>query len=224
MTRVGLLLGAAYRSRWDEARQHGECARAAAQTCRDDGMGSFGGAFLGWVLAEMGELEAALAVGAAAVDCAPTVHFKGWATAFHDATRCRTDDAGTALPALTEATRAIEVSGHASGHALIALLLAEARVRNQRYDELLPETLALRTAALRMPYPWVAAGALGVLAERELATGAREDAAHSFQQAAREYSSIGAVDRATRASDRAMAAASGDGLGRLGHIGSGVSG
>lgn len=198
---LGLLLAAIYRGRFADATNWAQRARCAAERGRDDGMAAFADAFLAFVHYERGDDPAAIAAGRRGLAGAPTRYFEGWAATFMAAAMVRTGGGSSALETLSQAVRYADDAGHLSGYCLVALLEAEAMVREGHLAKAAHAATELRARALAMPYPYVAGGALLVTAECALQRGAREEAASVFALAERELGAIGAEHRARQARD-----------------------
>ncbi|MBI2799878.1 MAG: AAA family ATPase [Gammaproteobacteria bacterium] len=206
---VALLLCAAFRGRWPEAVRHGERARDVGLAAHDDGMASFGGGFLAWVLYEMGDASAAMAEAQAAFNIAPTNYFKGWSATFMAAAMARLGQAEEAVNILEQAVGYAEQAGHLSGYALVALLRGEARVHAGEFDQAWREMDALRALVVSLPYSFVAAGALQVQAECALHTNRAPLALELFRLAETEFAAIDAAHRVAQVragAERAMRA------------------
>lgn len=195
---LGLMLAAVYRSDWEAARRHGEAARNAGRDSHDDGLASFGGAFLAWLNYERGDFDGAVREGREALALAPTQYFKGWAGTFMAAAMARVGDPAQALAVLEQSVSYAEQAGHVSGYALIALLRAEARILVGQYALAEREAQSLRALVATMPYPFVAAGALQVQAECAQLTGDAPRAASLFAAAVAEFDAVGASHRSVR--------------------------
>jgi len=193
---IGLLLAAAYRGRWPEARQLGEHARTIALAGHDEGMASFAGSFLAWVSYEAGDDDACVAHGNAALAIAPTDYFRGWAATFMAAGMARSGQTADAIRILDQAVGYAAAAGHVSGYALVALLRGEARIHAQEFETAWREMDELRTLVQAMPYPYVHAGSFQVQAECALRTGRPAEALRLFERAWAEFSAIDASHRA----------------------------
>ena len=206
-TNVGLLLCAAYRVRWTEARMYGERACDVGHAAHDDGLTSFSAGFLAWCRYEQGDDVAAVEEARAAVNLAPTNYFKGWAATYMAAAMARLGQAAEAIDILDPAVGYAEQGGHVFGYALVAFLRGEARIHARQFDQAQQEMEALRALALTIPYPFVAAGALQVLGECAQHTGRAAEAFALFRQAEKEFDTIDAAHRVAQVragADRAM--------------------
>lgn len=190
---VAMLLCDLYRGRWRAAQRHGEQARDIGILARDDGMAAFGGAFLSYALSQSGDSAGAIVAGQAAFTIAPTDYFRGWALAFMASARCSVGQDAEALGILEYAVGLARDSGHMGGYTLIALLLAEARLPAGQHEVARAEAEVLRTHALQIGYPLVAAGALRVQAEAQLTNGQPQQALAAFICAQQEYAAIDAA-------------------------------
>jgi len=195
---IGLMLSAVFQGDWVAARTYGEQARDVGLAADDDGLASFGGAFLTWLHYEMGEDALAIDEGRRAVERAPTQYFKGWAATFMAAAMARAGAADEAIGILDQSVGYAEQAGHLSGYALIALLRAEARVQAGQYALAQREAQSLRALVATMPFPFVAAGALQVQAVCAACLGEEQSADVMYAAAGAEYEAVGAGHRLHR--------------------------
>ena len=196
---VGLLLCAVSRGQWRVAEEHGAQARQVGIAAKDDGLACYGGSFLSYALCEKGDAAGAIAVAEAALAVAPTAYFRGWASIHLAAALCRTGVTDPALGMLEQGVELARASAHFGGYTLVALQLLEARLDAADYGRAKTEGEALREFAQRVSCPFVAAGALHVLAEVELQAGRTQRALPLFEQAQREFAAIEALHRAALA-------------------------
>ena len=192
---VGLMFCAAFRGRWSAALKYAERARDVGLVAHDDGMASFGGAFLAWVMYERGDDAAAVTEAQTALAIAPTNYFKGWSATYMAAAMARLGQAEDAMGILEQAVGYAEHAGHISGYTLVALIRGEARIYAGQFDQAQQEMGALRALALTIPYPFVAAGALQVQAECAVRTGRPRQGLELFRQAEEEFKAIDAGHR-----------------------------
>jgi predicted ATPase len=103
----------------------------------------------------------------------------------------------TEVPLDTSPDQALaRASAHLGGYTLVALQLLEARLDAADYGRAQAEGEALREFAQQVSCPFVAAGALLVLAELELQAGRAQRSLPLFEQAQREFTAIEALRRA----------------------------
>ncbi len=196
---VGLMQCQKFRGRWRAAIAHSEQARDVGVIAGDDGLAAFGGAFLADALYESGDTAAAIAAGQTAIAVAPTDYFRGWALAYTAIARCAGGQDAEALGILDYAVGLARDAGHVSGSILIGLALSEARLRAGQHAQAGAEARAIREHAQNIGFPYVAAGALQVLAEIALLDGDPTQAAAMFRQAQAEHIAIDSRLRAAHA-------------------------
>ncbi|MGD9602081.1 MAG: AAA family ATPase, partial [Gammaproteobacteria bacterium] len=198
-THVGLLLSTLMRGWFDDADRHGRAARDIGLDAGDDGLASFGGGFLAWVLYEKGDFTGAVAEAQRAFDIAPTDYFRGWAAAWLTAARIRAGDPAADIAVLEHATAMARAAGHIFGWTLIAFLCGEAKACMGDYPGAEHALTALDEEARSMPYPFVSAGTLLVRGECALRTGRAQEALEFFKRAEHEYAAIDCAHRAAQA-------------------------
>ena len=192
---VALLLVATARGQWQLAEDHGAQAREIGIAAKDDGLTCYGGAFLAYALYERGDAAGAAATGQAALAVAPTDYFRGWASIYIAAASCRLGEIDPALAILEQNVRLAKDSAHLGGYTLAALQLLEARLDADDHERVQTEGEALRAFAQQVSCPFVAAGALQVLADLTLRVGRSDEALTLFEQTRHEFASIEAAHR-----------------------------
>ena len=212
---AGLLLSHVLRGQWQAAAEHGAAAREAGVAAADDGLASFGGAFLSWAVTASGDPAGGKEIAQRALDEAPTDYFRGWAATFMALAMCRAGDAAAALPILEQTIAFTRDSHHVAGCVVITPFLIEARLATGDIPGALEVAVNIRAEAKAAGMPLVVATAETFLGEIDLLGQANDAALEHFRRAASESREIGAEDawcHACFGEGRALAA-SGDSAG-----------
>ena len=191
---IPLLLADAFRGRWDSARMHGESARRAGIEGGDEGMMSFGGAFLSFAVLASGEAEEAISIAERALATAPTDYFRGWAAAYMATAMCRASRVNEALPILEQATEFARISHHISGYMMIALYLIEARLISGQMESARELAENLHTQAREVGGYLVESHSELLLGEIDMAEGDTAAALTHFRDAVAQFERIDARD------------------------------